>query len=90
MEPIRFEGCDPVAYGENQPEYKPLPGMTITNSEVITCWRLSPEEIEKVKETGVLWISMMTFGHPLQPIFPTVDGNDLFYNVPKIESDNQE
>lgn len=67
MEPIEFKGVNCV-YGENQPEYLPLPAKKRDNGEVITCWKLSPDEIKKVQETGVIWVCMLTFNKPLQPI----------------------
>ncbi len=74
MEPILFKGAN-VVYGASQPEYKPLvaerrPG---NSGEIVTCWKLSPEELERVKETGVIWLSMLTFNQPLQPVLLSVD-----------------
>lgn len=36
-------------------------------------WQLSPEELERVKETGTIHLSMQTFNQPLQPVLLTVD-----------------
>lgn len=57
-----------VIYGEGQPEYLPLPAHKTEAGEVTTCWELSPEEIKQVQETGVIWLSMLTFNQPLQPV----------------------
>lgn len=68
MEPINFKGAN-VVYGKDQPEYLPLPAKKRdARGEVITCWQLSPEELKKVQETGVIWCSILTFNQPLQPI----------------------
>lgn len=68
-------------YGANQQEYQPLPaerrGKPITG-EVLTCWQLSPEELQKVKETGIIWLSMLTFGQPLQPVLLSVDKPEIY------------
>lgn len=59
-----------------QPEYMPLPAMKIPNDPqglIITKWQLSPEELERVKETGTIHLSMLTFNQPLQPVLLTVD-----------------
>jgi hypothetical protein len=40
---------------------------------IITKWQLSPEELERIKETGTIHLSMLTFNQPLQPVLLTVD-----------------
>jgi hypothetical protein len=69
MEPINFEESD-VIYGENQPEYMPLPAKFGDRKlgEIHTCWKLSPEEISEIQKTGVIWLSILTFRNPLQPV----------------------
>lgn len=34
---------------------------------LVSCWRLSPEEIEEINRTGVLFL--MVSGHRLPPVF---------------------
>lgn len=46
----------------------PLPSFYSAGGEVISRWRLSPAEREQVARTGDIWISQMTFRHPLQPV----------------------
>ena len=74
MEPKQFDGANCV-YGANQPEYKDLPAQRYDGplGQVVTCWKLSPEELRKVQETGEIWLSLLTFGNPLQPVMLTVD-----------------
>lgn len=74
MEPIIFEGANAV-FGANQPEYKPLPAEYRGGKcgEVLTCWELSPEELKRVQETGRIWLSILTFGDPLQPVALSVE-----------------
>lgn len=74
MNPKNFKGAN-VVYGAGQPEYTPLPAKRFENKsgQVNTCWELSPEEIKRVQETGVIWVSLLTFGQPLQPILVAVD-----------------
>lgn len=43
------------------------------NGAVISCWRLSDEELDEVKRTGVVWISVQSI--PIPPI--TVSGHAL-------------
>lgn len=80
MEPIKFEGVN-VTYGENQPEYKPLPGERRgkpSTGELLTCWELTPEEIEQVKQTGKIWLSVLTFNKPLQPVLLATEKPEIY------------
>ena len=48
-----------------------MPAMKVPNDPqgiIITKWQLSPEELERVKETGTIHLSMLTFNQPLQPV----------------------
>ena len=67
MEPINFEGANCV-FGKDQPEYLPLPAHKDENGVVLTCWKLTPEDIQQIQETGVIWLEMLTFNEPLQPV----------------------
>lgn len=75
MKPVEFPGVN-VVFAKDQPEYMPLPAMKIPNDPqglIITKWQLSPEELERIKETGTIHLSMLTFNQPLQPVLLTVD-----------------
>lgn len=74
MEPVNFEAAN-VVFGANQPEYKPLPAERRPgrSGEIVTCWELSPEEIKRVQETGKIYLGVLTFGQPLQPVIMSVD-----------------
>lgn len=79
MELIEFPEQNTVI-AKDQPEYAPMPARRIENSptgELICCWQLTPEEIEKVRETGVIWHSIYTFANPLQPQLLSVDKPDM-------------
>lgn len=69
MKPIKFKGQN-VVYAENQPEYLPLPALQLKDESgtVITCWELSSDELEEIKLTGKIYLSMFTFNQPLQPV----------------------
>ena len=71
MQPCEFNGCNAV-FGANQPEYLPLPAE-VRGDAVTTCWRLSAEEIERVCDYGEIWITIKTFGQPLQPLLVTAE-----------------
>jgi hypothetical protein len=79
MEPIKFKGAN-VVYGAEQPEYQPLPAQQVPgpSGQIITCWEMSPAEIEMVQETGKIWLSMLTFHQPLQPVHLSVVKPDTY------------
>lgn len=69
MKPIKFKGHN-VTFAENQKEYQPLPALKVPSPEgqVIFCMELEDEEILDLVRTGHLWIGVLTFNNPLQPI----------------------
>ena len=80
MEPIKFDGAN-VVFGANQPEYVPLPAERVGKPEtgqINTCWALSPDELKKVQGTGQIYVSLLTFGQPLQPVLVSVDKPDVY------------
>lgn len=74
MQPLNFDGVN-VVYGAKQPEYIPLPAEYRggKSGEILTCWELSPDELKRVQETGKLWLGVLTFGQPLQPVYLAVE-----------------
>lgn len=76
MTPKNFPQAN-VIYGEGQEEYQPLPAHKTKEGDVIVCWELTDEEIEKIKETKCLYLSIMTFGRFLQPVHMTVNKDEL-------------
>ncbi len=72
MKPIDFKGTN-VVFAKNQPEYLPLPAVRTEDGIVTTCWEASFKERLKFLFRGKLWLQLMTFNHPLQPILPSID-----------------
>lgn len=68
MQLIEFPGHN-VVFAKDQPEYMPLPALSIANPEreIICCWRLTWRERLQVLLTGNVWHHVLTFGRPLQP-----------------------
>lgn len=75
MTPIEFDGQTHVL-AKDQPEYRPLPVQVYTTAELdiamLSCWELTDEDIEILRQTRKLWLSQLTFGNPLQPQLPSV------------------
>lgn len=67
MKPIDFEGVD-IVFGKNQPEYIPLPAKQVNDNTIMTCWELSDEDILLINSSKKIWLGIMTFGKPLQPV----------------------
>lgn len=67
MKPINFEGSN-VVFGADQPEYQPLPAYRAADGTVVTCWQLEPGDLERIAQNGCVWLSMLTFNQPLQPV----------------------
>jgi hypothetical protein len=74
MKPIKFEYSN-VVYAENQ--YQPLPAFRDADGSLLTCWEVSPEELEEIKKTGRIYIQVLTFNNPLQPLLPGVKMEDF-------------
>lgn len=75
MKPKKIHGCN-VVFGENQPEYQPLPAQKMPDGEVITCWELNDDEVDQIVLDKKIYIRQLTFNRPLQPILPSVDLGD--------------
>ena len=55
-------------YAENQPEYLPLPAHRSEEGIVTSCWELSDEEMEILLKTKKIYLQVLTFNKPLQPV----------------------
>lgn len=70
---IPGESLPITVYAQNQPEYKPLPVWKDRDGAVLSRWRLSWRERLRVLFSGNVYLWMLTFNHPLQPIMLQVD-----------------
>jgi hypothetical protein len=57
-----------VTFAEDQPEYLPLPAYRRPDGTVVIRFRLSWSERLRILFTGNLWLSVLTFNGPLQPV----------------------
>jgi len=62
--------CAEVVFAKDQPPYIPLPAVLEGNigGTAHTRWRLSLRERIRVLFTGNVYVSLMTFHKPLQPV----------------------
>jgi hypothetical protein len=73
---------DEVVYAKDQPEYQPLPCIRATDGAILTRWSLNEQERRQVAEQGYVYLTVMTFNQPLQPLLMTVDPPDGFALTP--------
>jgi hypothetical protein len=69
---FKLPDSEMVTYAQNQPEYIPLPAWKQDGPEGlrVTRWKLSWKERFDILLTGSIWIRILTFNNPLQPILP--------------------
>lgn len=73
MIPINFEQAN-IKVAENQDEYMTLPAHhDPEEGTLISCWQLTPEEIEQIQKTGVIWFRQVTFNRKMQPVLITTE-----------------
>ena len=74
MKPIEFKQQN-VVFAKNQPPYLPLPAYQddIQGGRIFHCWKLSLKERVKIFLTGKLWINILNFKQPPQPILPMIN-----------------
>lgn len=85
MKPIKFKDAN-IVYGANQPEYMPLPAQRVgkeQTGQINTCWKLTKEEKAAVAKTGKIWVSVLTFGQPLQPVLVSVGKPEVYDPIDK-------
>ncbi len=67
---LNLDGWRNVIFAEHQKEYQPLPCIieNAPRGTVITRWKLSWKERIRMFIKGEMWLTVLTFHHPLQPI----------------------
>ena len=67
MEAIKFKGYN-VTLAENQDEYLSLPVHRADDGTLTSCWKLSWFERMKVAFSGTVFLQVLTFNTPPQPV----------------------
>lgn len=60
-----------VVIAKDQPEYLPLPAAIVEREEgvsVVTRWRFTEDERSAIAAGADLYLELLTFGQPLQPL----------------------
>lgn len=76
LNPPRDIGGHDVIFGAEQPQYLPLPAWT-DGEQVIERWHLSWLDRLRAFLGGDLFVHVLTFGHPIQPIIVSFDWSDI-------------
>jgi hypothetical protein len=84
MTPVNVSPSRPVegghvVYAGNQPEYQPLPAWRKPDGEVVSRWRLTWQERLAALLGRTLYIEVLTFNQPLQPVFLTFSEDEALY-----------
>lgn len=77
MKPVEFKEQN-VVYAKDQKEYMPLPALRFDDGTVISCWKMSWKELFKILLHRKVWVSVLTFNKPLQPLLVSSDSKELF------------
>ena len=70
---IPGEKLPTTVYAENQPEYKPLPVFKDSDGAVLSRWKLSWRERLRVLFSGNIYLWVLTFNCPLQPVMLQIE-----------------
>ena len=68
-EGVGFEGANSVFYGDGKTA-RDL-AVFVDGKQIISAWRLTPDEIVEVQRTGVVWLSVR--GTALPPVLVSVE-----------------
>lgn len=70
-----------IKIAEHQEEYKTVYAFYNKDEGSVTmCFSVSDEELDRIKATNEIYIKLLTFGRPMQPIAMSCNKEDL---IPK-------
>jgi len=61
-------GVSEIVFAKDQPQYIPLPALKFQDGLVVTRWSLSLWERIQVLLGGSVYVGLLTYNHPLQPM----------------------
>lgn len=68
-------GAPEITLAEEQHDYLPITAAVyqgVLGTEVVTRWQLTPEDRARLLAGEDLYLRVLTFGQPLQPLAPTI------------------
>ena len=66
-------GISEIVYAKEQPEYVPLPALRWSDGLLVTRWSLSWKERLILILGGSVYLGVLTFNNPLQPVMLSTD-----------------
>ena len=78
-------GVSEVVFAKDQPQYIPLPSLKFSDGLVVTRWSLSWAERIHLILGGSLFLGVLTFNSPLQPIRMSTSVDEVVGLMPKDE-----
>jgi len=78
-------GVSEIVFAKDQPEYIPLPALKFQDGLVVTRWSLSLKERLNLLFGGSIFLGMLTYNHPLQPIRISTSIEDVVGLMPEDE-----
>jgi hypothetical protein len=75
-----------VTYAKDQPDYIPLPVLRTPEGQVTSRWKFTDEERKAVADGADLFVSVLTFNHPLQPMLVGVAKMDVSKPLENIDA----
>lgn len=76
-------GSRAIVIAEHQDEYRDLPSVRTPGGQVITRWSPSTEERAAIVRGEDIYVTLITGGGPINPMFVTVGHVDWNTNEPK-------
>lgn len=85
-----IKGQKEVIYAKDQPEYNPLPAIRQSDGCIVTRWQCTWRERLRVLLTGSIYLEVLTFNSPLQPLKmsvepPVIDNRDNWMSFEQTE-----
>jgi len=68
MKPIEFPEQNTVYLADSIRGERPAHRTDDRESAVTSCWEISDEELAEITRTRRIYVTQLTFRHPLQPI----------------------
>jgi hypothetical protein len=73
---IEGQEAEEIVFAKNQPQYKPLRCLVDDSRgdcRVMSRWTLTDEQRRAVTEGADIYLTLLTYGNPLQPILLAVE-----------------
>ena len=90
MEAVKpdINGFPEMLCGATQEEYNTLPATLAYDADgnfiLVTRWKLSPDERAAVAAGGDVYLTVLTFGQPLQPVMLGTEPPEMHRTAPQI------